>query len=566
MGGRHAGLAAPREKLIPARRRQTALDLLVLSTSAWVCHFFWSAHFGLYEDDWWRIPLTADLPLRSFVTLLARLLLFRGGQGRPLHDSFIYLFSFVGWRLGGLIAMYVIAYLILALNTTLLYFLLGRISSSSSFALCGALAFVVFPADTTRAFLTHGLGLQPSFTFLLLALHAYLSRRRALAYVFAAACLLCYETFFPVFLAAPLLTRRWDKSTAAAFAKHCLALAGMLAAIFFVRKFTGEQRIEHLDAGAVLSAALRAMALGPWTVLTQFFRSAAAALTTSSATLDAAMLLFAGIFSWRLHASLRGGAEETPPADDQAGSFRATVLAAFLMLLLAYPLALTVAPDAKVGRSTRVHAAAALGAAMLAGVFFSLAARALRRRGWRLLLVSFAGSSFALLAGSAINVQADYRAAWTLQQQFWTQFIHLSPPLAAGQVFLFAPPANPPQIHAFSWTTPLVLERLFRFPESWQTSGLAAHWLTATQPPPRVFLYSEADRLRYCAGAPLFSNGISRDLPFYMNYDSVPAQVRRVTGTGSHLQLAPACNAAPPAATVLDGFAQRPIFRILILP
>lgn len=557
MGGRYAGLAAQPEALIRARPRQTALDLFVLLAAAWVCHFFWASHFGLYEDDWWRIPLTADLSPSGLVTLVTNQLLFRSGQGRPLHDSLIYLLSFAGWRLGGLTAMYALAYGILALNTTLLYFLLRRISESAFFAFCGALTFIVFPADTTRALLTHGLGLQPSFTFLLIALHLYLSERRALSYLFAAACLLCYETFFPVFLIAPLLRRRWDQRTAAAFAKHGFFLAVLLTAVFMLRKLTGEPRIEHLNAAAALSTALRAIVLGPCTVLTQFFRSPARTLATSGASLDAAMILLAAIFSWRLQASLS--------QHEKTGSFLTIAIAGLLMLLLAYPLALTVPPDSQVGRFTRVHAAAALGAAMLAAVLFSQAARALRGRWSRWLLVGFAGCSFALLAGGAINVQADYRAAWTLQQQFWTQFVNLSPPLTAGQVFLLDPPPNPRQIRAFSWTTPVVLERLFRFPESWQTSGLAANWVAGSQPPPRVFLYTEADRVRYCAGAPIFSNGISRDFPFFMNYDSVPPQVLRIT-TGSHLKLTPACSPAPPVAAAPNAFVKRPIYRSLILP
>ena len=40
-----------------------------------------------------------------------------------------------------------------------------------AFTLIGALVYCLFSADTTQAFITHSLGLQPSLTLLLLAFH-----------------------------------------------------------------------------------------------------------------------------------------------------------------------------------------------------------------------------------------------------------------------------------------------------------------------------------------------------------------------------------------------------------
>jgi hypothetical protein len=90
------------------RRWQTVLDLLFLALLFWIARYWHSAHFGLYEDDLTIIP---DAFARSISSLSQYIFIYIShlyGHARPLSDSFIYLFSWVGWHLGGLFSVYMI--------------------------------------------------------------------------------------------------------------------------------------------------------------------------------------------------------------------------------------------------------------------------------------------------------------------------------------------------------------------------------------------------------------------------------------------------------------------------
>ena len=149
----------------------------LLLATVWATDFWQFRDFGLYEDDFTFIPQAITMEFPELVQFIGTYIVRLYGHGRPLSDSFISLFSFLGWRVAGLRAVYGIGYLLVALNAILFYALLRQLGDEL-LALTGGLAFAVFPADTTQPFLTHSLGLQPSLTFLLLATHVYLSRRR----------------------------------------------------------------------------------------------------------------------------------------------------------------------------------------------------------------------------------------------------------------------------------------------------------------------------------------------------------------------------------------------------
>jgi len=154
--------------------------LLLLFLVIWVSNFLLSNSFGLYEDDYSHIsPRMASDPSTLMPILVSNFAVWP--QGRPLHFSFPKIFGYIGFSLSGLRGIYVIGALILTLNAFLFYLLLRRLGSES-FALLGSFAFCLFPADTTRPFLTHAIGYQPSLTFLLIATHLYLSGLKTASY------------------------------------------------------------------------------------------------------------------------------------------------------------------------------------------------------------------------------------------------------------------------------------------------------------------------------------------------------------------------------------------------
>lgn len=572
--------------------RDMLVDIPLLLLATWACHFLLASHFGLYEDDWSRVPVAADISLTALSGLLKDFLTFRIGEGRPLHDCFVYLFSFIGWRLGGLEAIYWLAYAILALNVTLLYWFLRRMSGDRLLALSGTLAFILFPADTTRPFLTHALGVQPSLSFLLLACHTYLSGRRALSYFLATLCLMSYETFFLVFLSMPLVRARWDRKTLIGLVKHGLLLGTILLAVFLLRKLTGEERVVDLTARYMLVNSLNAMTYGPIVSMAQYLRGplrlATYLGTNISAELCIVALLSGAAFSWRFYQSMHKLSLEDLPSSSMRGRLLhleaplplldkgKTAVLGIVMLVLAYPLVLTTSPWAMSGKETRAHSAAAFGAAVILGALSSACAFVCKLYGRERIAALGLGVGTALLAGTSFCVQSDYSLSWSLQRNFWTQFVHLSPTLSAGAVFLVDPleVKNTTQILAFSVSTPWVLERIYRFPDSWRTPGVSAKQRLhgPSLPPPRVFLFGEQWRARYCSGEELLSSGnVTRYWPYFANYGTSPPQARLVRITDNVLSLYnPPCSCTTVAKPMVAEtaktveLAKRPLYNYLI--
>ena len=139
----------------------------------WVVRYWHSADFGLYEDDLTHLPTAVTMSgaeLLQFVFDPVRNLRLYG-NGHPLHFTLIFTLANLGWRLGDLNGPYWIGFVIGAINVALVCALFTRVHSKA-LGVLGGLAYVLYSADTTQAFLTHSLGLQPSITLFLIATHA----------------------------------------------------------------------------------------------------------------------------------------------------------------------------------------------------------------------------------------------------------------------------------------------------------------------------------------------------------------------------------------------------------
>jgi len=248
------------------KRLEVMIDLIFWSALFWVARYWFSRYFGFYEDDITIIPSAFKMTFSELMNFITSYILQFQGQGRPLHHSFIYLFSWTDWRIAGLWGPYLIGYLITSINIGLFYWLLRKVTDRL-FALIGGISYLLFSADTTQAFLTLSLGLQPSIMLVLLAFHGYLSNWRLSAYFLAFISLFYYETPFLVFLAAPLLKKKWDWRLLKEFLFHGLVLGVMLGSDYFLRLKMGEGRLEGLDLHQMLAASVHQMILGPLTAL-----------------------------------------------------------------------------------------------------------------------------------------------------------------------------------------------------------------------------------------------------------------------------------------------------------
>jgi hypothetical protein len=148
---------------------------------------------------------------------------------------------------------------------------------------------------------------------------------------------------------------------------------------------------------------------------------------------------------------------------------RATVFG-IANITLAYLFTFTVRAYAISGRETRVHLAAAIGAAILFAVFGSLLLKLTKRSGLQWLGSGFLAGLFSLLIGFGFVVQQDYARSWELQRAFWTQVVALTPDIEKDTAILIEPAGleKTQYIDANTWNMPRVLNHIYTFPEQWE--------------------------------------------------------------------------------------------------
>lgn len=470
--------------------------IALLVALLWVARYWHSGHFGFYEDDLTHLPTAAAMSLSQVVSFAfnpGRILRLEG-NGHPIHYTFMYLLTNLGWRLASLRGLYWIGFSIQALNVCLFYLLLKRIQSWQ-LGFLGGLAYVLYSADTTQAFLTFSLGFHPALTLYLLACLAYVSGKRWLAYLLAPTILLTYETAFPLLLAIPLLVPRAKRERVRELLAHMAILGGILLGSMVWRTVVGDDRLGGLTARELLLTPLLHMVQGPPVNLgTYFYRPLQTVLGIDVEIAGASVLgiaFFAVLFSrlrLDLPEGLRGQLAGAIEAARRATSIRTGVLEGYrrltprlasllrltcagaAMLVLAYPLTFTIRAYAISGRDTRVHSAAVLGAALFVGSLSLLALWAAEGSGRRRWVAAAFGIWFGLLAGYGFVIQRDYRLAWIYQQQFWTELVRLVPDVSEGDSILVDPSGlnDTRQIGANYWNLPVVLEQLYQFPDSWR--------------------------------------------------------------------------------------------------
>ena len=463
----------------PAWLAQAAV-LALLAATLWVGRYWYSAEYGLYEDDYTRIPQALAMDLPELGQRIWFALSHYTDHGKPLHAVLVYTFSYLGSKLGGLAGNYWVSFSLNLLSAWLFYRLLRRLASPA-FAILGALVFCLFCADTTQAVLTHAFGLRPSLIFLLLAFHGYLSGKKVWGYILAALILFSYETPFPVFLAAPLLVSPWERKWLRQAAGHAGILAACLAVAVVIRLLTGESRIAGLEARTALTLPLEHMLLGPFYAIRALLSKAYLVTRNLKPEMVAAMLAAFPVFSaalwaahlpgktshlWRSRHALRAWLKEL--GQDLQPLVRLSAIG-LAMLILAYPLTFTVDVSSVDGRDSRVHLAAALGASWLVASAGTLVLQLARAVLHKLVGAAALGAYFSLLLAYGFVIQGDYALAWQQQRSFWTELLPLVGDAGDGTMILVEPsaPRATGQIGVLTWNTPRVLELLYAYPTEW---------------------------------------------------------------------------------------------------
>jgi hypothetical protein len=458
---------------LPARaervRLETPVALVLIAALSWLAQFHHFRDFGLYEDDYWFISEAMgknfDYLVHRFVIAFTTL-----PQGRPFGFFLPDLFSFIGDKLGGLPAIYLVGFAIITLNTFLCYTLL-RTRVPLAPAAVGAAVFCLFPADTTKILLTHDFQLQPSLTFALFSSLAYVSGRKPLAYVVGAGALLSYENgFLPLFALPLFAATRWDRRLVREQVGHMLILVGIVVAVVAMRYFVGESRATSSvgDVAAIVPLLVASLVLGPFRSLAGMFYGPIKAIPTWDLEVAVAVVIALAAFFfllWRLPRVPRS----------RAAALRVSGAGA-VMLVAAYALAFThFPPNALVGRGTSVHLGATIGMSVLtAGVAWLLLSTDRR------VATSLLALYVALAVGYYVTIERDFIRSWQLQRAFWQRVAACCSDLQDGTVLLYTLSSDeePTFIFTNSWADALVLGETFGFPTNWSN-------------PPRLFSLTE---------------------------------------------------------------------------
>jgi hypothetical protein len=449
----------------------------------WIAQFHHFRDFGLYEDDYWFISQAMG---KDASYLLARLhtAFTVLPQGRPLGFFLPDVLSFIGDKLGGLPAIYLVGFVVVTLNTYLCYRLL-RVRVPVAAAAVGAAVFCLFPADTTKILLTHDFQLQPSLTFALLAALLYAAEHRVAAYAVGAGALLSYESGYLALVALPLFVRRWDRGLPRALAVHVAALLGVFLIVVLVRFAAGEARATESAGGLaeLVPKLVGSLILGPARALAAMLYGPLRAIPGWDLETSVLALLALIGFAALLLKNPEPGTRNPPDALEVAA-------AGLVMLVLGYGLAFThFPPNAIVGRGTSVHLGATLGMAVLAaGITWLLLS--VRPRLATALLAGY----LALAVGYYVTIERDFIRSWQQQRTFWQAVIACCSDLQDGTLLLYElnPSDEPTFIFTNSWADPLVLAETFSFPSAWSTPPRLfslTQWLNRVEP--------EGDHLRW---------------------------------------------------------------------
>lgn len=438
---------------------------LTIALITWIAHFWYFNHLGLYEDDYAFIGNILTMDFSRFVDSVKNMNL-AFFQGRVVGFNILFFSAYFAGKLGGLPLIYISAYLLALTNNILFYLFLQRLWNQPIFVLTGTLAFTLFPADNTRAFLTH-IHILPALTFLLLAFLSYLNDKKFWSYLLITASFLSYETCFLLFITAPFLTKKPQSEIFKELIKHLFILGTIFLVVLILRKLTGDSRVGDLDIATAISTPIRQIITGPFVCLGTFVYRPWQTLHNLRGELlifvPLSLLMLLWLFLQNSRFSGLNSGENWP-------IIKQLSLLGISLLFLAYPLTFTVPATLISGRDSRVHAAAVVGASILGGILGYLIvylANSYRQKNLAALLLA---TYFSLLIGFGIIVQQQNKLSWKYQQAFWADVIQLAPDLNDGQVILVDAPSLPwgSQLYPFAWSMPSVVGQLYQFPWQWK--------------------------------------------------------------------------------------------------
>lgn len=471
------------DEIYLSQRDVVVLYVIGIILINWLANYFFINDFGLYIDDYYRIPKMMQAISGGYVASIHNI--FSSPLNiRPLHGDFIHAISRFGLDLGGIPGIYLMGFIILSVNSILTFLLLTRITENLLCAFIGALAIVLYPVTTVKIWLTAAIGIQPALTLLLLSFILYVHGRRGWSYVLAAISLFCYETFFWVFIAAPLLVGRWSRKLFYRVMVHVAILSSIFIVFFIFKYLDLDPRLANNSIKNLFFVSIKHLVVGPcynlagnlWIPIKTLIHLRSMDLFLGAIC---ASILFLLLYKLRYIETAyfhTGGSFEDAGTTNEATTSLSIpniwriFLAGLIMLVSAYPLTFLGGANTFYGEGSRLHLAGAVGISFIYAGIGGLVIRFIsgdinkRKIGFAVLSVWLS-----LLIVYNFQVQKDYRHARNLQHEFWAELIRLCPDMRDGTLVFFYPDEfhRVKSISPFDWSTSFVLEKMYDFPSKW---------------------------------------------------------------------------------------------------
>jgi hypothetical protein len=502
-------MAVAEPTLVPARRQKLltarAADIVTICCivlALWLVYFRAIPYIGLYNDDYYNVGFPASLSFSEVWNQCVSWML-HWPNGRPLSACLGWMAAYVLVHIGGLHAIYLLPFTLVAVNSYLIYYLVSRRTSPLT-GFMAAIAFGISPVDTLRLQYTVTFQYQACIVVTLAAFVLYERGKHGLAYLTLFCSLLFHECAVLGFLAAPILVVPWRRMPRE-LARNAIIVGCIIAAVLFARAaMMNESRTQSAmtNAGTMLRRSLESATTGTATHIQLLESRAIQSLTRPllpqlSGTLlgllvllGCAMILIAGSVRFAAGVNVKEvlsalKREDRPPPEFWMGCAR--VFAAGLIIFFFNYLVFFLDPyhpaNHIAGMVGLVHTAPGIGAAFcIAVIGASLIA------GLGMLELRFIGLAVMLIFLSALGawgsvIRGQYEQAWTNEQLFWKNVTTLVPDASDGTIIIVevARPFDLPytwvigsnswadtiatrMVYRCSWNNP---PRLYLLPPSW---------------------------------------------------------------------------------------------------
>ena len=454
--------------------------LLIYSTLlavTFVAYFFWFNKFGLYEDDFVFISRSVNADFSEFLRSL-KWIFTDNPEGRIIGFLLPHMSAYALYNIAGIPAIYLFGWIIVSTNGFLLFQLMKKIFPSL-LALFVSFFFILSPADTTKGYLTHIYQLQLSVTFLLVGLHLYLKKKYIASHIVAACSLITYEiAFLPFFFAPAMENIQWrGRNYLLRQIKHAVTFTLIVLAVVMWRKFTHEARVEMLVPSDVVLKTIKAFFIGPAVAVYTYLHAIVEAWGNSEISVFfilPSFAFFALFFSFYFKIFTFRNASAPASFGQELNIPLKAILLGGVMLVFSYLFAAPAShypPDALAGRGTSVHLSASISSAILmGGIFYSLYCIFARYR-LRTIFIFLISLLYSSYVGYGGIIQKDFARSWSLQKDFWNQVAQLCPDMGDGTNIIVERKDLPETkyILSHSWADPIILELLFRFPQTWSS-------------------------------------------------------------------------------------------------